>query len=267
MRCDTVKDSRDALRDGSLSRQGAEEVRQHLAGCSSCAREWEVTEQLRQAIRERASMPAAPPAFREAMARLLEPKTARAGWTEWLWQPFRRRPFVAGLPLAVAVALLVLLTSNLRHLSMREAAVTPLVEESVNEHVRLTLGASPPEISGHELQPLRDRERERFALPRSVSFPDDHEFHLIGGQGSSLLDRRALAVTYRKADRAITVLVMPGSGIRLPAQAPIPESKVYRATHRGYRTIHWQQGPLIYSVVSDADEADLSRLAEKLQQK
>ena len=267
MRCDTVRDSLDALRDESLSRQEAEEVRRHLADCRSCAREWEVTESLRQAIRERASAPAAPLAFREAMERLLEPKVARAGWAESLWQALRRRPFVAGLSLAVAVAFLVLLPSNLRHLSMREAAVTPLVQESVNEHVRLTLRDAPPEIPGHKLQPLPDDERERFALPRSVSFPDDQEFQLIGGQASSLLDRRALAVTYRKADRPITVLVLPGSGIRLPAQPPIPSGQVYRATHHGYQTIHWQQGSLIYSMVSDADGADLSRLVEKLQQR
>lgn len=43
--------------------------------------------------------------------------------------------------------------------------------------------------------------------------------------------------------------------------------KVYWAIHRGFRTAHWQQGPLIYTLVSDPDEADLSRLVEKLQYK
>lgn len=57
MSCETVQDSLDALRDGSLGLPEAGEVREHLAACRSCAREWEVAEALRAVIRDRATAP------------------------------------------------------------------------------------------------------------------------------------------------------------------------------------------------------------------
>ena len=266
MRCETVKDLVDMLRDDTLGGREARQVREHLAGCRSCATEWDATEKLKEAIRDRASCPAAPPAFRVALTRrLLERQPARVGWAARLQEAFGRRPITA-IWLAVAVVLVVLLPLMPRILSMREPAVAPLVEESINEHIRLTLRKAPPEIPGYELQPLPDKERELLAFPETLSFPDDQEFRLVGGQVSTLLNRRVLAVRYRKADRPITVLVLPDSGLWLPAQSQIPVSHIHRATHRGFQAIQWQKGSLVYSVVSDADEANLSRLAEKLRQ-
>lgn len=42
---------------------------------------------------------------------------------------------------------------------------------------------------------------------------------------------------------------------------------VYRASHRGFQTVEWQEGPFIYAVVSDPDEVDLLHLVEKLRHK
>lgn len=264
MRCETVKDFLDALRDDSLSRPEAEEVRAHLAACSSCAKEWEVTEALRTAIRDRVSTPAAPAAFREEMARLLERETAPAGWFARLQDTFRRQP-VAAMAFAVAMVLLVLMPLNLWMLSAREMAV-PLLEESVNEHIRLGLREAIPEIPVAELQPLLARHQQRLDFTDALSFPDDQEHHLVGGHVSYLLRRKVLAVTYyHRPHRPITLLVVPSAGIRFPEQPMSLTGKVYRAIHRGFRTVHWQQGPLIYSLVSDSDEADLSPLVEKLQ--
>lgn len=267
MRCDTVKECLDALRDGTLGAQEAEEVRQHLVGCRSCAAEWEVTEELRAVIRERASRPAAPAALREAMASLLEQKPAPVGWFARLQKTFRRQP-LAAMAVAAAMVLLVLLPLNLRLFSMREV-VSPLVEESVNEHIRLSLREASPEIPVGELQPLLDRHQRRLEFSGPLSFPDDQQFHLVGGQVSYLLNRRVLAVTYyRRADRPITLLVLPASGIRLPEQPlSVAGQVVHRALHRGFQTVHWQEGPLIYSLVSGADESDLPPLVEKLQHK
>jgi anti-sigma factor (TIGR02949 family) len=265
LRCDTVEESLDALRDGALGPEEAEEVRQHLARCGTCAAEWDVTERLREAIRDRASAPPAPAAFRKAIVRLLEPQPARVSWVAKLQEGIRLRP-LAAMAVAVVVAMLVVLPLNLQLWSTKEV-VTALVGESVNEHIRQTLREGLPEIPSRELQPVQDRHQRRLEFSGPLSFPDDVEFQLIGGQVSYLLRRKALAVTYRKAARPITLLVLPSSGIQLPAPPPIIGAQVYRATDRGFQTVHWQQGPLIYSLVSDLDQADLARLAEKLQQK
>lgn len=266
MRCEIVKDSLDALRDGTLGLPEAGEVREHLAACRSCGHDWEVTEALRAVIRDRVSAPVAPAAFRAAMASLLEREAGRVGWMDRLQQAFRRQP-LAAMAVAAAMVLLVLVPLNLRLLSVREV-IPPLVEESVNEHIRLTLREASPEIPIHELQPLLDRHQGRLEFLQPVSFPDDQEYHLAGGQVSYLLNRKVLAVTYyRRANRPITLLVLPGAGIRLSEQPLSLAGRVYRALHRGFQTVHWQEGPLIYSLVSDSDEADLSPLVEKLQHK
>ena len=265
MTCDMVKESLDALRDGSLEPRDAEAINRHLAQCGACAAEWEITERLREVIRDRASAPPAPAAFRKRVARLLEPQPRSAGWVEKLQEMIRLRP-LAAMAMAMAVAALVVLPMNLRLWSTKEF-VTPLVEESVNEHIRQTLREGPHDIPRQELRPVHDRHRERLEFSGPLSFPDDMEFHLIGGQMSYVLHRRALAVTYRKVDRPITLLVFSGSGIRLPEQPHATTTPLYRATDRGFQTVQWQQGPLIYSLVSDLNESDLSRLSEKLQQK
>ena len=264
MRCEIVKDSLDALRDGTLSLPEAGEVREHLAACQSCAREWEVTEALRAAIRDRVSTPAAPAAFRKAMVSLLERQAAPVGWFTRLQEVFRRQP-VAAMALAAAMVLLVLVPLNLWMLSAREMVV-PLLEESVNEHIRLGLREAEPEIPVAELHPLLARHQRRLDFSSPLSFPDDQEHHLVGGHVSYLLRRKVLTVTYyHRPNRPITLLVLPNAGIRFPEQPMSLIGKVYWAIHRGFRTVHWQQGPLIYSLVSDPDEADLSPLIEKLQ--
>lgn len=264
MRCEVVKEFLDALRDGTLSRPEAEEVRAHLAACRVCAGEWEVTEALRAAIRDRVSAPAAPAAFREAMVRLLERQAAPRGWFARLQEAFRRQP-VAAMAFASAMVLLVLVPLNLRLLAMREPVV-PLLDESVNEHIRLGLREATPEIPVAELQPLLARHQRRIDFSGPLSFPDDQEHHLVGGHVSYLLRRKVLTVTYyHRPNRPITLLVLPSVGIRFPEQPMSLTGKVYWAIHRGYRTVHWQQGPLIYSLISDPDEADLSPLVEKLQ--
>ena len=265
MSCETIRESLDELRDGTLAEQEARAVREHLACCSSCATEWEMTEMLREAIRDRASAPGAPFAFREAMARLLGPKPTNVSWVAKLQEAIRLRPLVA-VAVAAALAILVVLPLNLQMLSTKQVT-TPLVEESVNEHIRLTLREALPDIPSRELQPVPDTHQRRLEFSGPLSFPDDLEFQLVGGQVSYVLGRRVLAVTYRKGDRPITLLVLPGSGIRLPEQPRTDAGRVYRAADRGFQTVHWQQGPLIYSLVSDVEHADLSRLAEKLQQK
>ncbi|MBI2884087.1 MAG: zf-HC2 domain-containing protein [Candidatus Methylomirabilis oxyfera] len=266
LRCETVKDFLDALRDGTLGLSEVQEVRSHLATCSACGRESEVTEALRAAIRNRVSAPAAPAAFREAMAHLLARQATPMGWFARLQEAFRRQP-VAAMALTAAMVLLVLVPLNLQMLFRRET-VLPLVEESVNEHIRLTLHETPPEIPIRELQPLPVRHQRRLELFQSLSFPDDSEYHVTGGQVSYLLHRKVLTVTYyHRPNRPITLLVLPSTGIQLPDQPIGLAGKVYWAIHQGFRTAHWQQGPLIYSLVADSDEADLSRLVEKLQHK
>lgn len=266
MRCETIKDFLDALRDDTLGQLEAAEVREHLAVCSSCAREWEVTEALRAAIRDRVSAPAAPAAFREAMARLLERQATPMGWFARLQEAFRRQP-VAAMAFAAVMVLFVLVPLNLWMLSAREVVV-PLLEESVNEHIRLGLREAVPEIPVAELQPLPVRHQRRLDFSSPLSFPDDQEHHLVGGHVSYLLHRKVLAVTYyHRPNRPITLLVLPSEGIRFPEQPMSLTGKAYWAIHRSFQTAHWQQGPLIYALVSDPDEADLSRLVEKLQDK
>lgn len=211
MRCETVKECADALRDGTLGRPETEEVRAHIAACMVCAREWEVTEALRVAIRDRASVPAAPAAFREAMVRLLECQVAPVGWFARLQEAFRRQP-IAAMAFSAAIVLFVLVPLNLWMLSTREMVV-PLLEESVNEHIRLGLRRAVPEIPVTELQPLLARHQQRLDFSGSLSFPDDQEYRLVGGQVSYLLRRKVLTVTYyHRPDRLITLLVVPRGG-------------------------------------------------------
>src|SRR5574337_1812489 len=241
----------------------AEEVGAHLAACSSCVREWEVTEALRAAIRDRVSAPAAPAAFREAMVRLLEREAAPVGWFARLQETLRRQP-LAAMAVGAALVLVVLLPLNLRLLLTHEPVV-PLLEESVNEHIRRGLQEAVPEIPVAELQPLLARHQRRLDFSSPLSFPDDQEHQLVGGHVSYLLRRKVLAVTYyHRPNRSITLLVLPSAGIRFPEQPMSLAGKVYWAIHRGFQTAHWQQGSLIYSLVADSDEANLSPLVEKL---
>ncbi len=266
MRCETVKQFVDALRDGSLNRPETEKVRAHLAACAACAREWTVTEALRAAIRSQASVPAAPADFREAMARRLEAQGARQGWFARLQTAFRHQP-VAAMAFGAAMVLLVLAPLNLWVLS-RQEIVAPLIEESVNEHIRLGLRGTALEIPGTELRPLLTRHQKRLEFFNPLSLPDDQEHQLIGGQVSYLLHRKVLAVTYSHRPKPhITLLVIPSSGIQLPKQLIGHIGKVYGTIHRGFYAVEWLDGPFIYTLVTDSVEEDLTPLIEKLRRK
>jgi anti-sigma factor RsiW len=87
-------------------------------------------------------------------------------------------------------------------------------------------------------------------------------YQLVGSRLCTFLDRELTALMYRKGERFLSLYIMPGSGLALPegnwqviAQYRIA---VYRV--QGYTNLIWQEGALIFSMVSELSPADMTRL-------
>lgn len=85
-------------------------------------------------------------------------------------------------------------------------------------------------------------------------------FELVGGRLCWLLERRLSAFSYRRGDQSLAVYVMTAHDIALPSSTYDPELGISLSTHEvdGLRTMIWQKGELVYTVVSDIPKQDMS---------
>jgi len=167
--------------------------------------------------------------------------------------PIRRRPgvVVAGVAAGViAIAAFILVWS------VRRDTTAVLLREVVNDHLRVVHGAHPVDIEATDMRDLKAWFAGRVDFAAGLAFQGDADYPLRGAALGWFLDRKCAVYVFARAQHAITLLVLPASGLDWP--------KRNRARERGFETLLWRDGDLAYALASDADPADLAALAARL---
>jgi len=215
------------------------EVERHVAGCEDCRRAVEVERGLDGLLDTALPRRAAPP----SLVRRIEARLER--------QPRRGLVVVAGVAagvIAIAAFLLVW--------SIRRDTTRVLLREAVNDHLRVIHAARPVEIESNEMQQIKPWFTGRLDFAPGLAFQGDAEFTLRGAAVGWFVDRKCAVYVFARGPHAITLVVMPAADLDWPRRS--------RARERGFETLLWREGDLAYGLVSDADAADLGKLAERL---
>src|SRR5574342_261413 len=246
---------------GRLGPKQEEDLRTHLASCSSCSRSETVERTLTDLLERRLPQHPAPIALKLRLAaQWPSPPVVKLSW----WERWGRSWAPAG-----AVALLVLLAIPLyyRALSFRQAGgAGTMVTEAVNDHLRILQSGHPLEVESGNFHQVKPWFAGRLDFAPAVSFLRDGEFPLRGGDVGYFLDRKAAVLVYGRRLHTIALFVFRAEGLPWPTRGlqPMGPAQAYPTTARGFHLLRWRACDLGYALVSEVGSKQLFALVSKL---
>lgn len=254
--CGEVERLVDPSLDGEFDGTDQAELERHLEACPSCRALAEQRGRTRAALRatlrrtmgEGTRAGTAPAALRERVAAALDRSRAP------LW-----RRALAPVPLATlaaaAAGVLVVLASH--------GGTDSLVEEAVMKHAR----DLPLELSAATVGPDAIPAALAHVLefnPRPPRF-EAEGVRLVGARAAHLGDRPCAYIRYQAPRGQMGLFIVAESRGRLSGLGDMvgfasPAVRVLNA--RGYNVAVWRENEMVYSLVSDLDATDLTKLVD-----
>ena len=257
MDCSEVRTYLIDRRRGNLAADTTAAVDAHLAGCAACRHEDAADAQLSVLLEERLSRPRAPAALKRALEeRWLEPAPRKPVARPW------GRIGRTTAAMAAGAALLWAAMFGLRG----RAPDGTLVEEAVNDHLRVLYSDHPIEVESGGIHRVKPWFEGRLDFAPVVEFGGDDDFPLEGGSVGYFIDRKAATFVFKRRLHEITLFVFRADGLHWPVSGlrPIGAAQGTVATSRGFHVALWRQGDLGYALVSDLDPHELEMLGGKI---
>jgi anti-sigma factor RsiW len=206
---------------------------------------------LGEVLAERLVRHKAPAALRERVVAQLGGR-ARPARARRLWVPLVSA--LAGAALVLAVT------------SLRAPSAAPLVQEAVNDHLRVVASTHPVEIESGGIHQVKPWFTGKLDFAPRVAFAGDDDFPLVGGATGWFRDRAAAVFVWKRRLHTITLLVFRAEGLPWPTRGlrELGRLHVDEAQARGFNVLLWRDGDLGYALVSDVNAADLAQLAARL---
>ena len=226
-------------------------IDEHLGTCVECSRIFERERALDHALAARPSY-ALPESLRAKLtAQVNPPKKAR---------PRLAKVFTIAAPLLAAA--IVALFVGRSHYAPNPA----LINEAVNDHLRVVYAEHPIEIESGGIHQVKPWFTGRLDFAPPVSFSGDEEFPMVGGAVGLFVDRKAATFIFKHRLHTITLFVFRNEGLPFPlhTDAQVAALPASRITSRGFNLLLWREGDLGYALVSDVDATALARLATKV---
>ncbi|MBI3706163.1 MAG: hypothetical protein HY246_00475 [Proteobacteria bacterium] len=146
-------------------------------------------------------------------------------------------------------------------------AELPVVTEPINDAITFRLSGRPLDVSSSSPTALASW----FKGKTDFSFPTVPArlagFKLQGIRLCYFLHRRLAAVLYQNGNRALTLYVMSGEQLDLPADSPaqIETGPLWLRGAKGYSNLIWRDGSTVYALVSELSGRELLEIAKELQ--
>jgi anti-sigma factor RsiW len=267
-RAETTFDCRDVARllepylDGEFDEPERAGLEDHLANCTRCRNEAASATSFRSALRARlreavgqgSAAGTAPESLRLRIADALDAEESRpASW----W-----RRLVAPLPVAAAAACV----AGALFVFAGHRSTDPLVEEAVRKHARdLPLELSAASL-GPEAIPAMLASKLDFN-PRPPAFRATG-VRLVGARLAQLREWPAAYMRYETPRGPVGLFIIDDPEHRVAEmgrQVRSGPGAMWIMNSRGYNVAVWRKNEIVYSLVSDLDEADLVKLVETSQ--
>jgi hypothetical protein len=169
---------------------------------------------------------------------------------------------IAALALLVAAGVTVLVRSRAVRDPLTLAAHQAVAERDSLDRQR---DLFPTETAG---APALLRElSQRYRLPATTAFPGDDELRLVSVRpGTALGKVSAILVYLDKAARLVTLEILPGNDVQIPAgrTRPIQQFRPAVARVEQCGVVLWKQGGALYVLTAPLDDQELARLFVKV---
>ena len=256
MDCQTADEALDAILDGEAHVETRREVLAHLEACAVCQEEFSYRQLLRRAIRQGGETVDTPPNLWERIGARLDTMEHRGLGRQ------RRRVFLAGSTLAVAVLIGMLFSSW----PLRSPA-SPFMVESVDNYIRYLLSNAPYDLQTRDADHVRQWFQGR--LDFAVEPPDlsAEGFQLLGTRVGYFLDRVVAEVGYQRDGHRLSLFMTRGKGIEalVGQRMALGGQEFFVTISKGYTVVAWRDEPanIVCSVVADLSRDQLLHIARK----
>jgi anti-sigma factor (TIGR02949 family) len=249
MNCAEVRARLDAYVDGELAAGETTAIDAHCGACESC--EW-----LARGEREfrrtvlRKPREAAPPELRARIVRDIRRQTRirTARWT-----------LVPAVAVATVIVLAVLLPWS------RQAP--PLVVDLVDKHIAYSQIDRPAEFATGDRSEVAAWFVTRAGMRVTVPDYSPSGIRLVGARLADAHERKAAYLLYEKGRTLLSVFIVPVSATDAEMSGRLVSYRGhdYRAyEQKGFRTVSWADGHILYGLVSMLDYEALLECADRL---
>jgi len=236
--------------DGELPVSEVAAANAHAVDCAACGEVLRREREFRRLLRRHPREPA-PAELRTAIvARLLRRRRAARGF----------RILTPALAAAAAAVFMVVFF----HARPPRA---PLLGELVDKHIAYAQIDRPAELTSSDPAQVRQWFRQRANLPVTVPDYSPAGIRLIGARLAEAHERNAAYLLYEKGRTLLSVFMVPVSGPNtvLPGDHVAYRGHEYMTTERkGYRTVSWSEGRMLFGLVSMLDYPALLECADRL---
>jgi len=235
--------------DGELEVSETLAAEAHAAKCVDCRSLAERERRFRQLLR-RQPRESAPPEFRAAIHTRIRRAERVAVIRPWLVVP----------AVAAAAVLILVLWPAIR-------PPVPLVSELVDKHIAYAQIEEPAEFVSSDRLAVEAWFRQRAALRVTVSDFSPSGIRLVGARLADAGERKAAYILYEKGHTLLSVFMVPASA----RDAELRGTRVsyrghdyVRLERKGYRTVSWTDGQIVFGLVSMLDYETLLECADRL---
>src|SRR5260370_41320340 len=130
-----------------------------------------------------------------------------------------------------------------------------MIDDAVNEHLRVVYSAHPVEIESGGIHQVKPWFTGRLDFAPRVAFTGDDEFPLVGGSVGYFRDRKAAVFVFKHKLHTISLFVFREEGLAWPTKKQVPIGRLSAdiQSDRGFSVILWRDGDLGYCLVSDVN--------------
>jgi anti-sigma factor RsiW len=262
MECEDVRQQLLGYQRGQLDGDAHSQVASHLEGCESCRRAAVAEAGLSDLLEHKLPRYAAPGALKRRLAERVAAPPSRPRLNR------RLRRYTAPIASALAAAALVLLAVRVTQPSFLRPslATADLVDEGVNDHLRVVASSHPVEIESGGIHQVKPWFTGRLDFAPRVAFSGDDQFKLEGGSVGYFRDRKAAVFVFKVRLHTISLFVFRADGLPWPTYGleSVGPLRVDAKVSRGFNVLLWRDGELGYCLVSDVNRSDLDALALRI---
>jgi anti-sigma factor RsiW len=227
-----------AFVDDELEAAAQEQVSAHVGGCAECTGAIAAQLAMKKAVRLAANRYSAPPDLHAAVYRQLHPHARVSPWWKW----------------GMSAASLLLLLALGFTLWPGSGGKDAMVAELVDQHVIALSSPNPVDVISEDRHTVKPWFQGK--LPFTFNLPElaGSNYKLIGGKAVYLQQAPGAELLYQAGQHKISVFILQESGRAKAA-----------AGSASFTVKSWSENGLHFYVVTDANEAEASRLVTMLQ--
>jgi anti-sigma factor RsiW len=256
-------------------------IEQHLQSCPSCRNVALTLASLDGVVRRAHLSEVSPVGLWDRVARTLDAEDCRAAATKGTLSAVRKviaktleqaryinmTPWRGAAVGLAAIVLAIVVTIVADPLALRaERQSSALVREPVNDLITYRVSRRPLDFENGDPRTISEWWADKLDFHPPAPVAEIDGYRLIGGRLCYFLSRRLSALMYRKGEHVLSLYIMSADQLELPGGGyeQTDSWKVSVHEHKGYTSLIWEEGSLVFALVGDLSSKELLRAANDL---